>query len=220
MNPAASIENKTMKTSSLLTLSLALILTGILGSTAWANSPSADTKHAGMMLHPTYSSRSSDSDSEVDDSSIDNTKAVWLVSADDPKLGVNRITISLADQRLYAYHNQQLVAWSAVSSGRPGHETPTGTFTISEKDIDHHSNLYDDAPMPYFMRLTDEGVGMHAGLLPGYPASHGCVRLPSGMARELFEHVESGTSVEIIGSAVKATLTQAAATSSTHFAQE
>jgi lipoprotein-anchoring transpeptidase ErfK/SrfK len=121
----------------------------------------------------------------------------WLAPDTDPVAAVNNIVISIADQRLYAYHDQQLIGWSSVSSGKPGHETPTGDFTVSEKDLNHHSNLYEDAPMPYFMRLTDGGVGMHAGFLPGYPASHGCVRLPSGMARELYQHVESGTRVQI-----------------------
>jgi len=166
------------------------------------------------------SSSDSDSDSDAPDYSSDYAKTVWLVADDDPKLNVNRIVISLADQRLYAFHNQQLVAWSTISSGRAGHETPTGSFSISEKDVDHHSNIYDDAPMPYFMRLTDEGVGMHAGLLPGYPASHGCVRLPSDMARTLFEHVESGTPVEITGNAVNTSLTQAGTPASASLARQ
>ena len=124
---------------------------------------------------------------------------------------MNHIVVSLADQRLYAYHNLQLVAWSNVSSGRPGHETPTGTFTVSQKDADHHSSLYDDASMPFFMRLTDTAVGLHAGFLPGYPASHGCVRLPLGMARALYGCVDPGTSVEITGEPVKAVLTRSGA---------
>jgi len=128
----------------------------------------------------------------------------WFASDTDPGASVNNIVISIADQRLYVYHDQQLIAWSTVSSGKPGHETPTGDFTVSEKDLNHHSNLYEDASMPYFMRLTDGGVGMHAGFLPGYPASHGCVRLPPGMARELYQHVESGTRVQITDDPVSA----------------
>ena len=101
----------------------------------------------------------------------------WL----QPDASVNRIVVSLADQTLNAYNGSTLVATSNISSGKPGHETPTGDFTVSEKDPDHHSSLYDDASMPFFMRLTDGGVGLHAGFIPGYPASHGCIRLPYGM---------------------------------------
>ena len=132
----------------------------------------------------------------------------WLVSDTDPQTSVDNIIISIADQRLYVYHGQQVVAWSSVSSGKAGHETPTGDFTVSEKDLNHHSNLYEDAPMPYFMRLTDGGVGMHAGFLPGYPASHGCIRLPPEMARELYQRVESGTPVQITDNPINASLTQ------------
>lgn len=141
-------------------------------------------------------------------------KFTWL----NPDMSVNRIVVSIADQSLYAYNGQQLVAYSNISSGKPGHETPTGTFTVSEKDPDHHSNLYENAPMPFYMRLTDGGVGLHAGFIPGYPASHGCVRLPYGMARELFQHVESGTPVDIISTSVP-TVAQNASTT-VHLAQD
>jgi hypothetical protein len=142
----------------------------------------------------------------------DYDKFLWLAPADNqPQDSVNHIVVSLADQRLYAYHNLQLIAWSNISSGRPSHETPTGTFTVSQKDVDHHSSLYDDASMPFFMRLTDTAVGLHAGFLPGYPASHGCVRLPLGMARELYGCVDMGTSVEITSEPVKAALAQSGA---------
>ncbi len=146
----------------LATLSLAL-----LGTTAPAAVSSADTKHGSMQIHfRTGSAAANDEYAKYD----------WLTpDGDKSSVTVNHIIVSLADQRLYAYNGQQLVAWSNISSGRPGHDTPTGAFTVSEKDVDHHSSLYDNAPMPYFMRLTDGGVGLHAGMLPGYPASHGCV---------------------------------------------
>jgi len=111
---------------------------------------------------------------------------------------VTHIVLSIAEQRLYAYHDDQLVAWSNVSTGKTGHDTPLGTFKITQKHIDHFSNKYNNAPMPYFMRLTDDGVGFHAGNLPGYAASHGCIRLPMGMAKELFTHTPAGTPVTII----------------------
>ena len=70
------------------------------------------------------------------------------------------------------------IAASTCSTGRPGHSTPTGAFVVLQKDVHHHSSPYDDAPMPYMDRVTWSGVALHAGHLPGYPASHGCVRLP------------------------------------------
>jgi len=173
---------KTINLSVLTALSLTLISTN-----AWAGGFGSDSKHGGgqsMTIAP-----------------VDYAKYVWLTD-DATTTSVNHIVVSLADQRLYAYNGQQLVAWSNVSSGRVGHETPTGSFVVSEKDPDHHSNVYDNAPMPYFMRLTDNGVGLHGGFLPGYPASHGCVRLPFAMAKELFQHVDSGTQVDIVNTPV------------------
>ena len=131
----------------------------------------------------------------------DQGKFQWLAPVDkQPGDYVNRMVVSLADQRLYVYHDQLLLAWSTVSSGCAGHETPIGSYTVSQKDVDHHSNLYDNAPMPFFLRLTDDGLGLHAGYNPGYPASHGCLRLPPDLARDLYQHVEAGTQVEITSS--------------------
>jgi lipoprotein-anchoring transpeptidase ErfK/SrfK len=86
---------------------------------------------------------------------------------------------------------------STVSSGQPGHDTPTGAFRILEKDVDHHSSLYDNAPMPFMQRLTWDGVALHAGQVMAEPASHGCVRLPRGFARHLFGATAVGTRVVI-----------------------
>jgi hypothetical protein len=144
---------------------------------------------------------------------IDEGHFDWL----QPDMTVNRIVVSLADQTLRAFNGSTLVATSNISSGKPGHETPTGDFTVSEKDPDHHSSLYENASMPFFMRLTDGGVGLHAGFIPGYPASHGCVRLPYGMAHELFQHVEAGTPVEITSNTMAQATTPAATT--VHLAQ-
>lgn len=107
--------------------------------------------------------------------------------------------VSLDEQRLYVYRNGVAIGYSTISSGRRGHETPTGVFTILEKDRDHHSNKYDDAPMPYMERLTWDGVAMHGGTLPGYPASHGCVRLPQDFAERLFAITHRGDTVVVAG---------------------
>ncbi len=91
------------------------------------------------------------------------------------------LVVSLPEQRAYVYRNGVLIGASTVSTGKKGHETPTGVFTILQKHEDHRSNLYNDAPMPYMQRLTWSGVALHAGKLPGYPASHGCVRMHPGL---------------------------------------
>lgn len=105
------------------------------------------------------------------------------------------VVVSIAQQRAYAYRNGVPIGISTVSTGKKGYETPTGVFTILQKKVDHKSNLYEDAPMPYMQRLTWSGVAMHAGNLPGYPASHGCVRLPLGFAKRLYGVTRLGLTV-------------------------
>lgn len=111
------------------------------------------------------------------------------------------IIVSLATQRAYAYRNGVPIGVSTVSSGTKGHATPTGVFTILQKDIDHVSNLYSDAPMPFMQRLTWGGVALHAGNLPGYPASHGCIRLPPAFAKRLYAITKLGMTVVITNDA-------------------
>jgi hypothetical protein len=107
------------------------------------------------------------------------------------------IIVSIPDQRVYVYRNGIRIAVSTCSTGKPGHETPTGVFTILQKDKNHHSSTYNDAPMPNMNRLTWSGVALHAGKLPGYPASHGCVRLPMEFSKLLFTVTHVGTAVII-----------------------
>ena len=192
-----------MKTSNVLTLLATLCIAVTAGTAARADGFSG------------YSSKHGSIQQRTSNAAVDLGKFTWLA----PDSSVNRIVVSLADQSLYAYNGRQLVAFSNISSGKPGHETPTGTFTVTQKDVDHHSSIYDNASMPFYMRLTDGGVGLHAGFIPGYPASHGCVRLPLGMARELYQHVDSGTPVEIISTPVTATA-QNTATTGIHLAQD
>lgn len=138
--------------------------------------------------------------------------------------GPPSIEISLTNQRAYFFKGSQLVGVSSISTGREGFDTPTGSFKITQKSRDHKSNLYGDyvardgtviqqnigvkthpkppgaifdgARMPYFMRIHG-GVGMHEGFLPGYAASHGCIRMPGFMAEKFFENVEKGTPVAV-----------------------
>jgi lipoprotein-anchoring transpeptidase ErfK/SrfK len=131
------------------------------------------------------------------------------------------ITISLSRQRVCLLLGGELAIDSPIASGRKDGWTPKGSFTVLEKDLNHKSNRYGDlvdgegkvirknvtcgvsggtfrgAPMKYFLRLTWEGVGMHAGFLPGYPASHGCIRLPREVAERLFKIVPTGTPVSV-----------------------
>ena len=105
--------------------------------------------------------------------------------------------VNLKTQRAYVYRNGVPIGVTTVSSGKPGHATPTGVFTILQKDVDHHSSLYNNAPMPYMQRLTWDGIALHAGSLPGYPASHGCVRLPLAFAKLLYGVTQLGLTVVI-----------------------
>ena len=107
------------------------------------------------------------------------------------------IIVSLPDQRVYVYRNGVRIAASTCSTGKLGHQTPTGVFKILQKDKNHHSSTYNNAPMPYMNRLTWSGVALHAGQLPGYPASHGCVRLPKEFAERLFGVTKLGMTVVI-----------------------
>jgi hypothetical protein len=107
------------------------------------------------------------------------------------------VIVSLEEQLVHVYRNGVRIAVSTCSTGRPGHETPTGVFVVLQKDRDHRSSTYNDAPMPNMNRLTWDGVALHAGNLPGYPASHGCVRLPLDFSALLFEITHLGTPVII-----------------------
>jgi hypothetical protein len=107
------------------------------------------------------------------------------------------LVVSVSDQRAYVYRNGVSIGVSTVSTGRHGFETPTGVFTILQKDKDHHSSIYNNAAMPYTERLTWNGIALHAGGLPGFPSSHGCIHLPSEFARRLFEASTVGMTVVI-----------------------
>lgn len=105
--------------------------------------------------------------------------------------------VSLDDQITYVYRNGILIGYSNVSTGKKGHRTPTGVFTVLQLDKNHHSSIYNNAPMPYTKRLTWGGISLHAGSLPGYPSSHGCIHLPSAFAAKLFSISELGLTIVI-----------------------
>jgi hypothetical protein len=127
----------------------------------------------------------------------------FLWKADASSAGRLVMVVSLTEQRAYVYRDGALIGATTVSTGGPGHETPTGVFTILQKEREHRSTIYDGEPMPYMQRLTWDGVALHAGGLPGYPASHGCVHLPSEFARLLYGISGSGTTVVISSEATQ-----------------
>ena len=112
--------------------------------------------------------------------------------------GPTMIVVGLQEQRAQIYRNGVRIGSTPVSTGRRGHETPPGLFTILEKKRKHFSNLYNNAPMPFMQRLTMGGIALHAGQIPGYPASHGCVRFPYEMARNVFGVTQVRSVVHII----------------------
>ena len=132
------------------------------------------------------------------DGAIENLKpGGFLWAPEIAPSGPVTVIVSLSTQRAYAYRNGVPIGVSTVSTGAPGHETPTGIFVILQKATVHKSNKYSDAPMPFMQRLTWDGIAMHAGRLPGYPASHGCIRLPAEFARLLFGITKLGLTVVI-----------------------
>ena len=120
---------------------------------------------------------------------------VWApeLSPEGPAL----LVVNLATQRAILFRNGVPVAASTVSSGKAGNDTPTGVFTILQKNKEHYSSTYNNAPMPNMQRLTWKGIALHAGKLPGYPASHGCIRLPMKFSQLLFGATKLGMTVVI-----------------------
>ena len=110
---------------------------------------------------------------------------------------VSRVVLDLSRQLAFAYSDSELIAVSTLSSGNKEHLSPLGVFPILEKKRHHRSIKYDNAPMPWMQRINEYGVALHGGHLPGYPASHGCVRLPNAFAAKLFAATRIGTEVVI-----------------------
>jgi len=130
-----------------------------------------------------------------------NGQWAWLEEGAFQKIGGPEsvsILISLPGQIAYIYRDGLLIAASTVSTGKRGKSTPAGDFTILQKREFHRSNLYSNAPMPFMQRLTWTGIALHAGVLPGYPASHGCIRFPREFARRLFEITQLGGQVSVV----------------------
>lgn len=125
----------------------------------------------------------------------------WVWAPEIAPQGPLLVFVDLSKQMATVYRNGVRIGVSTVSSGKAGHATPTGVFTILQKDAKHRSSIYHNAPMPYQQRLTWDGIALHAGGLPGYPESHGCVHLPFAFARVLFDATAHTTTVVIAGNA-------------------
>lgn len=111
--------------------------------------------------------------------------------------GAVAMVVDLDRQVAFVYRGDTLIGITTVSSGKDGKETPLGTYPILQKQVKHRSNLYGAAPMPYMQRLTWDGVALHAGAVPGYRSSHGCVHLPDAFARALYDETDIGATVAI-----------------------
>lgn len=123
----------------------------------------------------------------------------WVWAPEIAPTGPVLVYVDLSTQTTDVYRNGVRIAASTVSTGKPGHETPTGVFHILQKDPNHHSSKYNNAPMPFQERLTMDGIALHAGGLPGYPESHGCVHLPLEFSKLLFGITQMGGTVIIAG---------------------
>ncbi len=117
----------------------------------------------------------------------------WLSTG--PWNGPLYMVVSIRQQQVHVYSGDVLVGMASVSTGKKGHGTPSGEFPILQKRQYHRSNIYSNAPMPFMQRLTWDGIALHAGHDPGYPASHGCIRLPYAFAQRLFALTQLGTLV-------------------------
>ena len=121
----------------------------------------------------------------------------WV--GDIPADGPTRVIVSLSDQLAWVYRGDRMIAATTVSSGKKDHESPVGQFPILDKEVFHKSNRYSAAPMPFMLRLNRWGVALHGGVVPGYPASHGCIRLPLPFAKKLYGVVARGDMVFVEG---------------------
>ena len=121
----------------------------------------------------------------------------WV--ADLPAEGASKMVVSLSDQMAWVYRGEKMIAATTISSGKTDHESPVGQFPILAKEVFHRSNRYSSAPMPFMLRLNRWGVALHGGVVPGYPASHGCIRLPMAFAKKLYGVVSRGDVVFVEG---------------------
>lgn len=227
MNRSASRQNQTMyprwvRSGVFYTLALLILLPILRADDDDDDSSSSSSRHTSTTR--TYSSKTGVVRRYAPEERV--RYQLWDYTwKPDPSQPITRIEVRIGEQKVYVYQGNNVAGISPTTTGKPGHETPTGHYTILVKDIDHKSTLYgvfldsdghvvndnasagqeppsgsvyDAADMPYYMRIRDDGVGLHAGYLPGYPASHGCIRLPHAFAELLFSNASIGTPVDVV----------------------
>ncbi len=187
--------------SVVIVLAAALLLSGcattppspIVGPVAIAPSPSAPAKYGWGYTDKAKAEMAATFGSVA----LRPAESHWV--SDIPTSGPTKIVISLTDQLAWVYRGDRMIAATTISSGKTNHESPVGEFPILDKQLFHRSNRYSAAPMPFMLRLNRFGVALHGGVVPGYPASHGCIRLPIGFAKKLFANVARGDKVFVEG---------------------
>ncbi len=152
---------------------------------------------AGMSATPVVAAQGATASSPVDADPATLKPGQFIWNGDVAPEGPMTVIVNLPSQIATVYRNGVRIGATTVSTGKKGHRTPTGIFTILQKSKDHRSNLYNNAPMPYMQRLTWDGIAMHAGNLPGYPASHGCIRMPLAFAKLLYAASSLGMTVVV-----------------------
>lgn len=176
-------------------LALAFALVSSLALTLPSTSASAADESVSAIRQANYMTVDAREDlrSEFGKPALKNGQFVWQ----DGATSVDRVVVDLSAQMAYAYNEGELVGATTISSGDAKHLSPIGSFSVLAKNRDYHSVKYDNAPMPFAQRIDNYGVALHAGKLPGHPASHGCIRLPREFAAKLFAATTVGTEVWI-----------------------
>lgn len=178
-----------------LAIVLAATAACVLNVSTTANAAAVETEEARMTAASAASIAREDMYEAFGDEELKPGQYLWR---DVPRSeGPNRLVVSLTDQLAYLYRGNTLMAVTTISSGEPGRDTPTGIFTVLNKKPMHRSKKYDNAPMPFAQFIDTYGIALHAGHIPGHPASHGCVRLPAKFAAKLYQVTDVGTPVLI-----------------------
>lgn len=162
-----------------LSVAAALLTTSLCAGPALAQSAALEMAHPAEQLQP----------------------GQWVWAGEVSPAGPVTVHVDLSRQLVTVYRNGVRIGVSTASTGRRGYETPTGVFTVLQKKARHRSNLYNNAPMPYMIRLTWDGIAFHGGAVGARPNSHGCIRLPMAFARELYRIMPMGGAVVVVGEA-------------------
>ena len=177
-------------------LALALAVTGFVALAAPVTPAFAtiETEEAKMAASDAAADARADMVDVFGDKQLKPGQYLWR---DSDSTGPSRVVVSLSDQLAFLYRGDDLVAVSTISSGKSGHDTPTGIFPILSKKPMHYSKKYENAPMPFTQFIDQYGIALHAGMIPGRPASHGCIRLPAKFAAKLYNVTRIGSTVLI-----------------------